>query len=112
MSPSPSLVSCPLIISKLLGSTNRVRPPVPVKGVEDAISADTSAPEVAESVVLVEEETSAVDEPEPEVDSKPPIVESAEVDTDPRDLEPVVSQGIDTYLFDIDSPIQGRPLPG
>ena len=99
MSSSPSLVSCPLIISKSLRPTNCVCLPVPVKDVEDAVSADTPEPEVVESVVLVEEETSAIDEPEPEVDSKPPIVETAEVDADPRDLEPVVSQEIDPCLL-------------
>ena len=75
-----------------------------MKDVEDAVSADTPAPEVVESVVLVEEETSAIDEPEPEVDSKPPIVETAEVDADPRDLEPVVSQEIDTCLLTLIHP--------
>jgi hypothetical protein len=63
---------------------------------EDVILDATPAPEVREPVAVpVEEETSVIDEPEPEVDNHLLIVESAEANADIKDVESPVSH--ETY---------------
>lgn len=88
---------------KLLGSTDRVYPPVPIKDVGEDVH---PASEAMKSVVVPVGETAVPAEPEPEVESKHdsvhtefPIVESVEVDAVPdvKQVEPVVSHEIDSF---------------